>query len=89
LLKLRACLRVHGRLRLRMKEARLAWSKDSQHVAYFGPDRRGGTITVYFRNGSDFKEIALPQVPDCDAPAKQDGDEYLKHSSTAWRLCDG
>ena len=41
LLKLRACLRVHGRLRLRTKEARLAWSKDSQHVAHFGPDRRG------------------------------------------------
>jgi hypothetical protein len=29
-------------------------------------------------NGSDFKEIPLPQVLDCDAPAKQDGDEYLK-----------
>jgi hypothetical protein len=83
LLKLRACLR------LRTKEARLAWSKDSQHVAHFGPDRRGGTTTVYFRNRSDFKEIPLPQVPDCDAPAKQDGDEYLEHSSPAWCLCDG
>ena len=60
------------------KEARLVWSKNSQRVAHFGPDRRGGTTTVYFRNGSDFKEIPLPQVPDCDAPAKQDGDEYLK-----------
>jgi hypothetical protein len=60
------------------KEARLVWSKDSKRVAHFGPDRRGGTTTVYFRNGSDFKEIPLPQIPDCDAPAKQDGDEYLK-----------
>jgi hypothetical protein len=34
--------------------------------------------TIYFRNGSDFKEIPLPQVPHCDASAKQDGDEYLK-----------
>jgi hypothetical protein len=60
------------------KEARLVRSKDSQRVAHFSPDRRDGTITVYFRNGSEFKEIPLPQVPDCDAPAKRDGDEYVK-----------
>ncbi|HZR77952.1 MAG TPA: hypothetical protein VFA58_02030, partial [Chthoniobacterales bacterium] len=30
------------------EEAHLVWSKDSQRVAYFEPDRRGGSTTVYF-----------------------------------------
>jgi len=42
------------------EEAHLVWSKDSQRVAYFEPDRRGGSTTVYFRKGSDFEEVSLP-----------------------------
>ena len=33
------------------EDAHLVWSKDSQRVAYFEPDRRGGSTTVYFRKG--------------------------------------
>lgn len=42
------------------EQAHLVWSRDSQRVAYFEPDRRGGSTTVYFRKGSDFEEVSLP-----------------------------
>jgi hypothetical protein len=47
--------------------ARLVWSKDSQRVAYFEPDRRGGTTHIYFRNSSEFNEVEYPEadVPEC------------------------
>jgi hypothetical protein len=61
-----------------VERAKLVWSKDSQWVAYFSPNRRGGLTTVYFRTGSEFKEIPLPQLPDCTSPPKKDGDEYVK-----------
>jgi hypothetical protein len=50
------------------EEAHLVWSKDSQRVAYFEPDRRGGSTTVYFRKGSDFEEVSLPygDFPSCE-----------------------
>jgi hypothetical protein len=50
------------------EEAHLVWSKDSQRVAYFEPDRRGGSTTVYFRKGSDFEEVSLPSgdLPACE-----------------------
>jgi hypothetical protein len=35
-------------------------------------------VVKALRNRSESKEIPLPQIPDCDAPAKQDGNEYLK-----------
>jgi hypothetical protein len=62
------------------KEAQLVWSKDSKRVAHFEPDRRGGMTHIYFRSGSKFQEVQFPyaDIPECDAPAKQDGDEYLK-----------
>ena len=41
--------------------ARLVWSKDSQWVAYFEPDRRGGSTTVYFRKESNFEVVELPE----------------------------
>jgi hypothetical protein len=48
------------------EQAHLIWSKDSQSVAYFEPDRRGGSTTVYFRTGSKFEEVALPSdFPEC------------------------
>jgi hypothetical protein len=49
--------------------AHLVWSKDSQRVAYFEPDRRGGSTHIYFRNGSEFDEVEYPEadVPECSA----------------------
>jgi hypothetical protein len=44
---------------------RLVWSKDSERVAYFEPDRRGGSTHIYFRNGSNFDEVEYPDVPEC------------------------
>jgi hypothetical protein len=64
------------------EDAHLLWSKDSQRVAYFEPDRRGGSTTVYFRKGSAFEEVSLPynDFPACEEkPAENDGgDKYLK-----------
>jgi hypothetical protein len=50
-----------------IKQGHLVWSKDSQRVAYFEPDRRGGSTTVYFRIGSKFEEVELPSsdFPEC------------------------
>ena len=44
-------------------EKKLVWSPDSQRVAYFAPDRRGSTTTVYFRKGDSFEQIELPDLP--------------------------
>ena len=64
------------------EDAHLVWSKDSQQVAFFEPDRRGGSTTVYFRKGSSFEEVSLSEVdfPDCEEkPSEQDtNDKYLK-----------
>lgn len=59
------------------EEAHLVWSKDSQRVAYFEPDRRGGNTTVYFRNGSIFEEVSLPEIPECTNAAKE-GETHAK-----------
>ncbi|HMG05996.1 MAG TPA: hypothetical protein VK581_11070 [Chthoniobacterales bacterium] len=40
--------------------AHLVWSSDSQRVAYFEPDRRGGGTKVYFRKASEFEEVPIP-----------------------------
>jgi hypothetical protein len=63
------------------KTARLLWSKDSKRVAYFEPDRRGGGTTVYFREGSEWKEVSLPGFPSCEdkSAEKNSGDKYLKY----------
>ena len=65
-----------------IEEAHLVWSKDSQRVAYFEPDRRGGSTAVYFRNGSEFEEVLLPigDPPECNEPPfrKDTGDGYVK-----------
>ena len=64
------------------EEAHLVWSKNSQRVAYFEPDRRGGSTTVYFRKALEFEEISLPygDFPACEEePSQEDsGDKYLK-----------
>src|ERR1044071_7155056 len=55
------------------EDAHLVWSKDSQRVAYFEPDRRGGSTTVYFRNDSKFEEVSLLEVdiPVCEEKASE------------------
>ena len=63
------------------EEAHLVWSKDSQRVAYFEPDRKGGSTTVYFRKGSIFEEVSLPEIPECANPAKQ-GETRVKRGET-------
>jgi hypothetical protein len=64
------------------EEAHLVWSKDSQRVAYFEPDRRGGSTSVYFRKGSEFEEVSLPygDFPTCEEKPSENGsgDKYLK-----------
>lgn len=64
------------------EDAHLVWSKDSQRVAYFEPDRRGGSTTVYFRKDSTFEEVSLLEVdfPVCqEKSSEQNGnDTYLK-----------
>ena len=53
-------------------EATLNWSRDSQRVAYYNLDRRNRTMSVYFRNGSSFEEVSLPEFPKCDEIKNQD-----------------
>jgi hypothetical protein len=68
------------------EEAHLVWSKDSQRVAYFEPDRRGGSTTAYFWDGSEFKEVSIPygdpigDFPACEDKSfeKNSDDPYVK-----------
>src|SRR6266516_5752280 len=53
-------------------EATLIWSRDSQRAAYYNLDRRDRTMSVYFRNGSSFEEVSLPEFPKCDEIKNQD-----------------
>jgi hypothetical protein len=53
-------------------EATLTWSRDSQRVAYYNLHRRNRTMSVYFRNGSSFEEVSLPEFPKCDEIKNQD-----------------
>jgi hypothetical protein len=66
------------------ENAPLVWSKDSKRVAHFGPDRRGGTTTVYFRNGSKFQEVQFPyaDIPGCGRTRKPEGDENASAQSS-------
>jgi hypothetical protein len=63
------------------EQARLVWSKDSQRVAYFEPDRRGGSTTIYFRNGDKFEDVDLPELPECRIEAAE-GDTHVKTVET-------
>ncbi|HYT54858.1 MAG TPA: hypothetical protein VEQ38_09105 [Verrucomicrobiae bacterium] len=58
-------------------EATLVWSRDSQRVAYYDLDRRNRTMSVYFRNGSSFEEVSLPEFPKCDE-IKNEDPKYLE-----------
>jgi hypothetical protein len=58
-------------------EATLIWSRDSQRVAYYNLDRRNRTMSIYFRNGSTFEEVPLPEIPKCDE-VKNEDPKYLE-----------
>ena len=68
------------------EEAHLVWSKDSQRVAYFEPDRRGGSTTAYFWDSSEFKEVSIPygdptgNFPACEDKSfeRNSDDPYVK-----------
>ena len=50
-----------------VEDMRLLWSKNSNRVAHFEPDRRGGTTYIYFRDGSKFEQVEFPsaELPEC------------------------
>jgi hypothetical protein len=47
---------------------RIVWSLDSKRFAFQYKDRRGDHTSIYIRKGSDFEEVELPDVPDCEHP---------------------
>jgi hypothetical protein len=57
-------------------ELKLLWSRDSQRVAYFADNSRSSenaaacSTRVFFRTGSAFNEIKLPELPSPQVPSK-------------------
>jgi hypothetical protein len=68
-------------------ELKLLWSHDSQRVSYFADnthftEKAGACSTrVFFRNGSAFNEIALPELPSPKLPDKAGGTESDAHAT--------
>src|SRR6476660_2460124 len=56
--------------RLQNGELKLLWSPDSQKVAYFAENGNDLATRVFFRSGSSFNEIKLPELPSPKLPAK-------------------
>jgi hypothetical protein len=52
--------------------ATLIWLGDSQRVAYFNQSRELHATSVYFRKGTAFVEIPLPEFPRCDEVKDKD-----------------
>jgi hypothetical protein len=48
---------------------KLLWSRDSQRVAYWVENAKGSVTRVFFRSGSSFNEIKLPELPSPKLPA--------------------
>ncbi len=48
---------------------KLLWSHDSQRVAYWAENAKGSSTRVFFRSGSSFNEIKLPELPSPKRPA--------------------
>ena len=48
---------------------KLLWSGDSQRVAYWAANAKGSSTRVFFRSGSSFNEIKLPELPSPKLPA--------------------
>ena len=54
---------------------RLCWALDSRRVAYFRNDSQSGATRIFFRNGSAFEEIKMPELlrPQLPELPKADG----------------
>jgi len=55
--------------RLQNGELKLLWSPDSQRVAYFAEKGNDLVTRIFFRSGSSFNEIKLPELPSPKLPA--------------------
>jgi hypothetical protein len=53
------------------EDCKLLWSSDSQSVAFYEANRRGGDTTVYFRNDSGFTESPVPELGGCATAAQK------------------
>jgi hypothetical protein len=53
---------------------KLVWSADSHRVAYYGPDRRGGSVSVYVRKDGSFEFVDLPDLPEPEFSPKHSDD---------------
>jgi hypothetical protein len=68
-------------------ELKLLWSRDSRRVPYFADnthftENAGGCSTrVFFRNGSAFNEIKLPELPSPKFPPKAVATEPDAHTT--------
>ncbi len=47
---------------------RILWSPDSKRFAFQYKDRRGDHTSIYIRKGSDFENVELPDIPECEHP---------------------
>ncbi len=52
------------------------WAPDSKRFALMHTtERRSSAVSVYFREGDSFREIALPTLPEATIPPNIDGDK--------------
>jgi hypothetical protein len=70
-------LELEGR-RGYVDDAKLVWSSDARRVAYYNPHHRGGETEVYFRDGSSFVAVELPEMPEMRFPRTPAPDENDK-----------
>jgi hypothetical protein len=68
------------------EEVNLVWSVDSRHAAFSNGNT--GVSGVYFRDGDQFREVALPDFPTCGEAKDQDPKNlstvYLPPKPTYW-----
>jgi len=63
---------------------KLVWSRDSRRVASFRDDEHVGEMPIFFRNGSTFEEVKLPELPSPQLPALPKTD--VSNSETTKRV---
>jgi len=56
----KVAVQLHGDERAGSEK--LVWSKDSRRVASYCDDDPGGTTRIFFRSGSTFEEVKLPEL---------------------------
>lgn len=62
----KVAVQVHGDVGAGSEK--LVWSKDSRRVASFRDGENEGVTRVFFRNGSAFEEVKLPELPSPQLP---------------------